>query len=234
MEKLANKKNVKNIVAASLAVAAVAVLWWKLSGPPSLEYAAKYTLAAIEAGDGRKAMRFLEKEEIEALKLTPENLTLLLNTIKSYQSEPINQFEPKIKEDKGTGYYGLGKNIMFPENKEMYLGVQAVRTDEGPKVICLIYSLFIASASEDFPVDQNKRTGLNKLKLIIDAYPRVKEKFASAGINGIYLTNANETYNYTLDEYYKHITEKYVLAQKREADYVMRKQNGQNGEQVPQ
>ncbi len=203
------------LAAAALATAAAAVIVWRLAQPPALEEVARNTLTAFESGKGKVAIKYLHPDEVSALQLTSEKLDLVFKKLQDSLPASANYQEVSINGTKTTGMYEMSKTLPINNGKSMELALMAVSTDQGPKVVSLIFCLFMYGVTKDFPQDPAQRKGVSKIKHTLESFPRVAEIFKSSGINGIYLADPTESKTLTWDEYFTLLNDKFVEGQRR-------------------
>lgn len=213
------------LAAVALATAAAAIIVWRLAQPPTLEQAARNTLTAFESGKGEVAIKYLHPDEVSALQLTSEKLELVFKKLQDSLPASANYQGASIDVTKTTGMYEISKTLPINNGKSMELALMAVSTDQGPKVLSLIYSLFMYGVTENFPQDPAERKGVSKIKHTLESFPRVAEIFKSSGINGIYLADPTESRTLTWDEYFTLLNGKFIEGQRREKVQVPEKAN---------
>jgi hypothetical protein len=206
----------KALIAAVLVVAALSVIWWRLQRPPTLEEVATHTIQAVEAGDGARAMRFVRKQEAEALGLTGPKLTQVLREL----NRPLERAEKgsgAIEQTAEASSILAIKRTPLSDGKELDISITAVTTDEGAKVLSLVYMLFHYGLSESLPNDPAARQGIGRVGAAAREVDRLSKVFEDAGIEGVYIDDPNGPVMMSWSELREHFEKKLAIAEERKA-----------------
>lgn len=187
MEHATNVKSRKQTVALVLAgLALLAVAWWRLRPSPSLEDTARAMFQHFETANGSAALELLQADEVGALKLTSGRLTALLNAV----SPAISNAEPqKIVVENLPEHRMLTatRQYVLPDRRQLTLALLLAQTDEGPKVLSLVHSLYMMEVTSTFEPD-GKRTGSTKIAGQLEVLPRITENWGKIGIAGLFFS----------------------------------------------
>ncbi len=198
-------RNSKAAWATALTITAFGVIWWRLSAPPSPEQIARQTISAVENGSGARLLKHAHPDEIQALELNEEKLDKLLMAI---NDSVIDKHEGKLSatvENDGAGSVAVTKRVALANGHQGALGFVAVQTDSGPKVVGLVNSLYHFRTSQTLSTDASARRGLARMHHDLKLMPQISAEFGNAGIKGIYIADAEQSFVYNWDEWTKRL-----------------------------